>query len=78
MATYSVKIDKNKITLGMMRRVSEGKITGVIDVVAALMVDENGVKPDRETAVAAAEEMSLAQLEEIAGELQTAFTPKAS
>lgn len=75
---YTIKIDKNKITLGMMRRVSEGKIEGVIDVVAALIVDEDGRKPDRETAVQAAEDMTLQQLEEIAAELQGAFTPKSS
>lgn len=75
---YTIKVDKNKITLGMMRRAVKNELDAVVDIIAALSVDADGNKVPREAALAAVDEMTLAEIETIAEQLQDAYTPKAN
>ena len=75
---YTVKVDKNKVTVGMARRLQGGSIDALVDVVAALSVDEHGVKPDHALAAAAIDEMSMEEWTAILDLITETFTPKAS
>lgn len=76
---YTLKVDKNKITVGMARRLQSGSLDAMVDIVAALSVDAEGKKPDRDVAIAAIDDMSVEELNGLIDLLTENFsTPKES
>lgn len=75
---YTIKVDRNKITVKMARQLSAGGLDAVGDVVAALSVDSDGNKPDRQACLAAFDDLSLAEMDAILELIGEDFTPKAS
>lgn len=76
---YTIKVDKNKITVGMARRLKSGDIDAVVDLIAALSLDDNGVKPEREKVLQVMEDVSMEELDSLVEALMDEFsTPKES
>ncbi len=74
---HTVKIDKNKITIGLAKRLQAGSLDAVIDLVAACTLID-GVKPPREQILAAIEDMTLEELTTILEAVAETLTPKAT